>query len=456
MTTGRAAFYAAVLALVLALPTMGNGFVMEERNVVIVDNAAIQSLSNIPKLFAGPWISKGLGLNYYRPLPSSLYAVEYALFGLNPAGWHLISALLYAVTAALAVLLITRVTRDTWAGLVGGLLFAVLPVHVEPFAAISYQTTLLAGLFTTITLLVFSRMLDEGPRLHTIIGLALGTAAAIMSKEEAYSLPLLMTAWALLARPPGWRRVLTVGLATMAPVVLVLLLARTSLVAPIQVTFFQGQPTSTIVYTMLRTAELYLTLLVVPLALCPFYEWFIIPFEEGISWLVIFGAAIVLLLIAVVLIAAKKRLDGIAIGISWLLLGMLPVIQIVQFVVVAAERYLFIPSIGWCAAIGALVVRLGRAGTDSKRRFGVAILVVVLLAYGGRSLVRTGDWENDYTLNRATLRVFPNTPIPYVNLADYHQNKGDFESAETALKEAQRLAPTWQLPRDRLDRLQRR
>ncbi len=456
MTTRRAALVVAVVALALALPTLGNGFVMEERNVVIVDNTAIQSLSNIPKLFAGPWISKGLGLNYYRPLPSALYAIEYALFGLNPTGWHLVSALLYAMTAALSVLLITRLTCHTLAGLVGGLLFAVLPVHVEPFAAISYQTTLLSGLFTIITLLMFSRMLDEGPRLYTIAGLALGAGLAIMSKEEAYSLPLLITAWALLARPAGWRRALVAGLATMAPIVLVLLFARTSLVAPIQVTFFQGQPIITLVLTMLRTAELYLTLLVFPIALCPFYEWFIIPFEEGLSWRVILGVAIVLLFVAVVIIAAKRRLDGIAIGISWLLLGMLPVIQIVQFVVVAAERYLYIPSIGWCAAMGALVAHLGRKGTASKRKIGVAILVVVLLAYAGRSLARTGDWKNDYTLNRATLRYYPDTPIPYVNLASYHQTKGDFELAEAALKEARRLAPNWKLPRDRLKKLRRR
>jgi hypothetical protein len=277
-----------------------------------------------------------------------------------------------------------------------------------------------------------------------------------MSKEEAYSLPLLVSAWALLARPPGWWRALAVGLATIVPIVLVLLLARTSLVDPIHVTFFQGQSTSTIVFTMLRTAELYLKLLMAPIALCPFYEWFIIPFEESISWLVILGAAIVLMFITVVFTAAKRQLDGIAIGICWLLLGMLPVVQIVQFVVVAAERYLYIPSIGWCAALGAIVVSLGRTWTGSRRKFGMVIFVVVLLAYAGRSLVRTGDWENDYTLNRATLRFFPNTPIPYVNLADYYQTKGDFESAETALKEAQRLAPKWQLPRDRLEQLRRR
>ncbi len=135
---------------------------------------------------------------------------------------------------------------------------------------------------------------------------------------------------------------------------------------------------------------------------------------------------------------------------------MLPVIQIVQFVVVAAERYLYIPSIGWCAAMGALVVHLGRKGTASKRAIGVAILALVLLAYAGRSLVRTGDWKNDYTLNRATLRYYPDTPIPYVNLASYYQAKGDFESAKTALKEAQRLAPNWKLPRDRLEQLRQR
>jgi protein O-mannosyl-transferase len=456
ITAYRAAVLSSILALIVSLPTVCNDFVMEERNVVIVDNQDIRSLANIPRFFGGPWISEGLGGNYYRPIPASLYAIEYAIFGLNPGGWHLVNSLLYALVSALTALVIIRVTKSPEAGLFGGSMFAVLPVHVEPFAAISYQTTLLAGLFTTLALLAFSSILERGPKLGSILHLAAATTAAIMSKEEAYTIPILILAWALFIRPNQWRRRLLICLATIIPILIVLLLARSSLVHPIEITFFGGQPTEVVILTMFKVASLYLRLLIAPIQLCPFYEWFIVPFENTLSRPVLLGMAGVAALLTSIIYAARKGLTPMAIGIAWLILGLLPVLQFIPFVVVAAERYLFIPSIGWCTALGSLFVAACSRLGPQKRRAAIIGFTIVLTLMATRSLFRVRDWQDDFTLNRQTAVDFPQTPTPMLNLADLYESKGDLPAAREALEEAVRRDPDWVLPRRELARFRQR
>jgi hypothetical protein len=447
MTARRAAGLTALVAFALALPTVGYGFVMEEQREVIVHNEALRSLANVPRFFAGPWIAGGLGLNYYRPLPSSLHAIEYALFGLHAWGWHLVSVLLYALTTALVTLLLARVTRNDRAALLGGLLFAVHPVHVEPVAAVSYQTALLSGVLGAMALLAFGRVLDGHRR--ALVGLGLALAGALMSKEEAFALPLLMVAWAILERPAGWRRSLAQAMAVVVPVAVALFLVRRLTVAPVTVTFFgHDVGRKAVALTMLSTARLDLELLVFPLRLCPFYDWFIVPLEESVSPAVITGAAIVLGLGLTIALCAR-RAPAIAIGLAWLMLAMLPVIQLVPFVVVAADRFLFIPSIGWCLALGVLAAR----AWDRARRPALLACAIALSLYATRAALRFPAWHDDDRLNLATAAAFPETPTPWLNLADLQEARGDRPAAIASLMKALERAPGWAVAEQRLARL---
>ena len=186
----RAALLCAVAALAVSLPAMRNGFAIDDITV-FVEQPSTHSLRNIPQFFGRGWgmgttnqQSLAMNTRYYRPLPTTLGALEYAVFGLRPAGFHLTSALLHATTTALACLLLWQLTAgNALASLLGGLLFAVHPVQSEAFCAACYQTTLLAGLFSALALVGFGRVLQRGPRpkLLAIIGVAL--LLGLLSKE---------------------------------------------------------------------------------------------------------------------------------------------------------------------------------------------------------------------------------------------------------------------------------
>ena len=213
LTRTRIAVLSAVAALAVSLPALRNGFAIDD-TYVFVDQPMAHSLRNIPHFFARGWgmgttdvQERALNTRYYRPIPTTLGALEYSAFGLHPAGYHLTSSLLYAATAALVALLLWQLGGGVaLVSLLGGLVFAVHPAQSEAFCAACYQTTLLAGFFGTLTLVLFGRALEHGARPARLVSLGASMLLALLSKEEAFAIPLLVAAWAVLLRPANWRR----------------------------------------------------------------------------------------------------------------------------------------------------------------------------------------------------------------------------------------------------------
>jgi hypothetical protein len=461
LTRTRIALLCAAAALAVSLPTLRNGFAIDDI-YVFVDQPAAHSLRNIPQFFTGGWgmgttntQERALNTRYYRPIPTTLGALEYTLFGLRPAGYHLTSALLHMATAALVALLFWQITGGAViATLLGGVVFAIHPMQSEAFCAACYQTTLLAGFFGTLVLVLFGRVLERGPRPGTLLALGASLLVALVCKEESFAIPFFVLAWAGLLRPAGWWRALWTGAIAMGvPIVLVLMLRHAFLV-PSKVTYFADEPARVVVLTMVRVAGLYLELLVVPLRFCPFYDWFIIGYETGLSRGVVTGALVLCFAVGAALFLVRRS-PLISLGIAWVLLGLAPVSQVIPIIVVAAERFLYIPMLGWALLVGLLLERtLVRARVGGWMKWPAAAIALLFVAYAVRTVTRVPDWRNDETLNLATAEAFPETPAPSLNLATYYERvEKNPAKALAALAEADRRAPGWRPARERAARL---
>jgi protein O-mannosyl-transferase len=451
LTRTRIALLCAVAALAVSLPILRNEFAIDDI-YIFVEQPAAHSLRNIPQFFAGGWgmattnvQERALNTRYYRPVPTTLGALEFTLFGLHPAGYHLTSVLLHAATATLVALLLWQLTGGAViATLLGGVLFAIHPVQSEAFCAACYQTTLLAGFFGTLTLVIFGRVLTRGPRLGTLVGLGTSLFLALVSKEESFAIPFFVLAWAALLRPAGWRRVMWPSAIAMAVPLILVLLLRHAFLVPSKVTYFADEPARVVVLTMVRVAGLYLEILVAPLRFCPFYDWFIIGYETGLSLKVVTGAAILCLAAGMALFYVRRS-PLIALGIAWILLGLAPVSQAIPIIVVAAERFLYLPMLGWTLLVGLLLERgLTRARAVGWIKLPAAAVAILFVAYAARTLTRVPDWRSDETLNLATAETFPETPAPFLNLATYYERvEKNPVKALAALAEADHRAPGW-------------
>ncbi len=127
-------------------------------------------------------------VGFYRPLVSLSFGIDYALFGIDPKPYGLTNLSL-ALTCALLVFALARALRLSREGATVASVLWLFNFHGINMAVLwlSGRTSLLLTLFALGTALSF---LNNRPVL-----MALSLALALLSKEEAVLLPLMLTLW---------------------------------------------------------------------------------------------------------------------------------------------------------------------------------------------------------------------------------------------------------------------
>jgi tetratricopeptide (TPR) repeat protein len=110
-----------------------------------------------------------------------------------------------------------------------------------------------------------------------------------------------------------------------------------------------------------------------------------------------------------------------------------------------AERFLYLPALGFCLGAGLLVDRW-RPPRFSMRVLGTA-LAIVLSAFAIRTVVRCIDWRDDVTIFAAAARVNPRSPRANYAFGKETAKKvlgrADRELAELALRQYDTALRLW-------------
>jgi hypothetical protein len=154
---------------------------------------------------------------FYRPIASLSYAIDYAIWGLDPFGYHLTDLFVHATAAALVVALLAeqlgtarpkgtegkqgRRALELVAAAVAGGLFAIHPLTAEVVPVPARRHDVLATLFILTALWALARGLRTarpGPKLGAFALSALAYALALGSKEIGALFGPLAIAWVAL------------------------------------------------------------------------------------------------------------------------------------------------------------------------------------------------------------------------------------------------------------------
>lgn len=187
----------AVAVLLLYARTIGFAFVWDDLDL-IVRNAALQGPDWTSLLARDFWQSTGGGTGMWRPWVTLSYRVDGVLSGWQPWSFHLVNVLAHAACATL----VAGLARARGIGVVGavgaGLVFATAPALSEATAWIAGRTDLFAALGTLGALLLARRWRAGDAR--AALGTLACAALALLAKESALVLPLLLAADAADAR----------------------------------------------------------------------------------------------------------------------------------------------------------------------------------------------------------------------------------------------------------------
>jgi tetratricopeptide (TPR) repeat protein len=148
---------------------------------------------------------------------------------------------------------------------------------------------------------------------------------------------------------------------------------------------------------------------------------------------------------AVVFVALWKRVRPASFGILWLLVTLAPVLNARWMTAyVFAERYLYLPSVGFCLVVGWVGAALRRTVWKQQALWRMAAVAAACVVTGLcvlRIVTRVPDWRDDLTLLTRTLAVNPNEYALLDGLGQAYWIRGDSEAAEREWREALRLQP---------------
>ena len=419
-----------LVAALVYLNTLGNGFVYDD-HFVVAQNDHIRSLNPVTIFGSEYWsgfASETAG-TYYRPVTIFSFALDFALWGQNPSGYHLTNLLLHAANTLLLYLLCARLIRNRKTALFAALLFAVHPVHTEAVANISGRSDLLFTAFGLLAIRFFVSTRTLAP-----YGAALSVLLACFCKETALLLPVFLVFCDLIWKPGAaaslpaylWHR-LRIRHIWIAAATATFLCFRTLAVgnfspvppSPMDNPLFEASFAER-VFTIPVLILHYLRLLVFPATLSVDYSFNQIP--------VVSTPAHPLFLLGTVLLVGL----GAAVGRCWgtsrvgifgvglltfpLLLNLNPVYTAGS---ILAERYLYLPSAGFCLLAGLAALRLLPAwiAHPSRHWACVSLAAALILAGAYRTVVRNQDWRTDTTLFRSAVQVTPNSVRARLNLA---------------------------------------
>ncbi|MBI4228933.1 MAG: tetratricopeptide repeat protein [Deltaproteobacteria bacterium] len=149
------------------------------------------------------------------------------------------------------------------------------------------------------------------------------------------------------------------------------------------------------------------------------------------------------------IVSVRKKEGLTAFGISWVLITLVPPIMVALLRIAAAtfaERFLYIPSVGYCLLVGYWILELGRriSATKLAWAFGIALGISYLFfTIDGQSI-----WKNNLNLWRKASQKFPFAPDPHINLGHALEQEG---MVQEAIQEYLKVFdPRVTVPNDRL------
>lgn len=443
----------ALLILCAALPyanILFNSFVYDD-NTQVLNNPYIQSFRHLREIFTTTvWSYVGVQgvTNYYRPMMTFGYLLCYQFFGPLAYGFHLASLLLHVASVSVLFLVTLRMYGDRRVALVAAGLFALHPIHSESVAWVAAVTDLELTLFYLLTFGCFLRVARPAGGRSALAQLAMAGSfvLTILSKEQALTLPVLATIYEHFYRDDRaettWAQKLArYGLLWMLSAAYLLFRIRFfGALAPVlqisDLTWYQ---------TLLSAIALvgqYFGKLLWPAQLCTFYV-----FRRSTSLLdprVLAGLG-ALLLATVIFVALWRRARTASFGFVWLLLTLAPVLNPRWMAAnVFTERYLYLPSVGFCWLVAWGWVRLWDVASVRRpvwRKVLLGVLGLVAVLYALRVVTRNRDWRDDVTLYTKTLAVSPDSYHIRNNLGTVYWKQGQAEAAEREWQEALKLAP---------------
>ena len=395
----------------------------------IVDNRHVAgglTLANVR------WALTALYAANWHPLTWISHQIDVSLFGVDDPGKLRIGSIaLHCASTILLLLFLLQTTARRWASVVAAAIFALHPLRVESVVWISERKDTLSTFLFLATLLAYvqyTRTRSITRYAMTIILFVLGLAAKPMLVTLPFVL-LLIDYWPLQREFTPRLIIEKVPMfALVIPSAIVTMHAQKEAINPIA---FSVRLANAVV-----SYGDYILKMLWPKSMAVMY-----PFHTDIAPVAIIASAILLIAITIIAIRFAKRAPYGIVGWLWFLGTLVPVIGIVQVGAQAmADRYTYIPSIGFTIAIVWLVAEplRGRARLEIGVVSAIVIAVLASVTYA-----QVGTWTDTIVLFEHAVSVTSQNPQAINALGREYLLRNQYDLAQAEFKPAIAVDPRY-------------
>jgi len=408
-------------------------------NLYITQNAAIKgfSLANLATAFSSFHVGN------YAPIQILSYMFDYTLWGLSPAGFHLSNILLHTANGILLFWLITRLNIPMFAAAAASILFLIHPVQVETVAWVSERKAILALLFMLLSLHAWISRTEEpderGQRRLYLYSLALFLLALLSKGTIGVIFPLLLAAYSCsYDRSVNAGKLFSAMIPYLALAIIFSVIALYAQSAELSGGRVEQQPGAWL-WTMPPVFAKYIGLVLWPGELLPSY----LPvYRQGVDAEAILSLALLGLLAGAAALAVRHD-RRMLFWFAWVVVPLLPVSQIIPFVTLLNDRYLYMPMIG----IAGLAAVLGNRLLLRTNRVQAALVkggaLGLLLLLATLSFRQARIWKNDVVLWEYLIERSAPSALYQWRLGEAHRFSGNPGAAMAAYAAALQLSPDY-------------
>jgi tetratricopeptide (TPR) repeat protein len=431
--------------------SLGGEFVYDDE-YFIAKNVMLRNIANVPYFFVdrSTVAFSGLSEDVYRPLTTVTFALNYFFGKVDSFGYHLINVLLHASNAILLFIFLSMLFDNMLFALFASLFFACHPVQTEVVSWISGRSSVLFLFFYLASLIFYAKSYGSAKRAYFICSVIF-CALALFSKEMAVTLPVMLIVYDIhfsgkvTVKRRLYRYIPYFALAAFY------VLARSNILNRMsQCEWWGGSPYYTFL-TMMRVFADYIKLLIFPAKLCAFYA---INISTSIAETPVIASLILLMVIMGSIPFMFRRSRLASFGICLFFVTLIPVSNIVPLKALMAERFLYLPSIGFCVALAVLLEKTGafrlKGILDNARIIAAILAVTIIAAYASRTIARNEDWGDEMAITRSIIEVSPMNPWAYNALAAVYLSKGKNSEAVKPLIKSIALAVDYAAPKSAL------
>lgn len=425
------------LSFIVFLPSLENDFVWDDVSLIEKSSTYFERL-DFGRVFVPKDINKKKH-KYYRPtLDISMY-LDYRLWGINPFGFHLTNILIFSFCCVafyfLSLLLLNGFSVDDPRkyAFISSIVFILHPMHVESVSWIAGRTDLLCGFFFVLAFIFHMLSWD---RLLFLLPAAVFFYLSLLSKEVALGFPLVVIFFDILSGMYNRKNLLKYLIYISASVIYMYLRSRSYVSIPqldktvmseaSSVTGASGVNYFSLLQTFFNSYLFYAYKLVLPFE----FNAYIAEVPKGFYYFissVLFLSAI--LLISVVSYVSRKAL--IAFSTMWVLVTLGPSVLVAVFSIAStplAERYLFIPSMGFCILAG-YVFSVFQQDIQRYKTIAVSLLIGLMIVYIPLNIERQKIWKSRTALWEDTSRKSADTAFTHSNYGKALHDEGQYSEA---------------------------